>query len=273
MEEFFKRTRVPRWILAMALLVFGAIGGLLNWFNTCEQTVLGSGDIKTICRDPSISDAAVVFAGILFLLLIAPDFDEAGLFGFALKRRVEQQEKKQQALEGQVGLISTRVNTMASSTATSTTNVYYAPAPEAIEKAKESLSEKEAELGRAGAEQGLAGPLAMSTSTVSRILERLAIAERLVEEPTALADADLRAQLLAVWEELNTLVFPAPRGLVDLVEDRRREPFRALFADELEIVRAARNACAHAQPIDRASLEEAVGIGNRLLGIAREAFR
>jgi hypothetical protein len=271
-KEFVDKSRVARWLLAVVLLGVGVIGGVLHWFETCEGKALNSGQVVTLCRDPSVSDAIVVFAGLVLVLLISPDFEEAGLFGFALKRRVQEQAAHQQELAGQLAAVAARVEAVAAATATANTNVYVLT--EAMtEQAKREVRVKEAEYYRG---------LRIASGEVSGREEPLAEAEGRVPVPTPATppeNADLRAQVISIWEKLDELLWISPRvhpagsiGVRDRDAAVGRQRFIDLFADELQVVRAARNLAAHGQPVDTRVLEDAVEVGNELLRIAREGL-
>ena len=259
MEQFFARTRWYRWSLAIALLAFGVVGGLLQWFNTCEEKALDNGTVVSTCRDPSISDAAVVFAGVLFLLMIAPDFEEAGLFGFSLKRRVAQAEKKAADVERQLAVFAVRLENVATASATANANINIFPGelltPEVLRAVNQRFDEKRQRYAAGQAvERDIARPV----------------------RPVGEEDASLRADLLAVWEELSSILQLTPgarraeRPNEYEIGLARRQRFINLFGEELEVVRAARNAVAHARPVDTEALREAVEVGRKLLALARE---
>lgn len=110
-----------RILMAVSAAFFVFLEGVGGRLKLCEDQALQSGDIVNVCRGPTASDLVVVAGGVLVLLLLAKEFQEIGLFGFALKSRVEQQEQRTGKLESSLALLNLKVETKASAVAT--TNV------------------------------------------------------------------------------------------------------------------------------------------------------
>jgi hypothetical protein len=257
-----------RWPIAAAILTFGIVGTLGHWFETCAEEA-DAGKTVLACRDPSVSDASVVFMGVMFLLLIAPDFDEAGLFGFALKRRIQHQEERQVQLERQLTVVSSRLEAVATANASASATINLQLSESLLRQARAGIEQKHRDFEK----------LVRVTRPVAAASEPT---ERDGQPSTAVSDtdADLRAELLRLAEELNRLVFQgeysghSTRDLEwALAQNDLKSRFTTLFADELEVVRVARNAVAHAQPLDHKVLVGTADVARELVRLARQALR
>lgn len=256
------RYRWPRWLAALVILGAAILGGLTDRFEVCEEAAVdqagGGAEVQELCRDPEITDAAVVFAGIAFILLIAPDFEEIGLFGFALKRRVEQAEKKADDAEHRVDMLALRVQTMAVANASANVTINGLP-PEWISAI-------------------------LTPEFMARVVEKVRTATPesrqgesfapTAESPSASDVLVLRERLLTVAKELDGEM--AIRWRV--APDGSEEPefgswqaltFLSLFREELDVVRAARKVVAWNGYMDPAALRDAVETGERLLALVR----
>ena len=90
-------------------------------------------------------------------------------------------------------------------------------------------------------------------------------------------EAAQRTELIRLWEELDAFLRLTPNSALgsptvgdDPEVSAARARFAALFKEEIDIVRAARDYAAHSRPIDAEILREAVQVGRELVRIARE---
>lgn len=249
------------------------MGGIRGWFRVCEDQALQNGRIVRVCRQPSATDVVVIVAGVTFILLIARDFQELGLFGFSLKRRIEQQEKRTASVEDKLSLMNLRLDVDASASAAATANVLVV-APEQIQKLLGEIPEKKREFltpQKAVAER----PSETDATTWAR--EALTGAGTDSLEQVPVDEASKRAEIIGLWEQLDQLLglTPQTRVLAFGPHDplgAARARFVNLFGEEVELVRAIRNAAAHSRPIEPSVLEEALEMARELVRIARQGL-
>lgn len=85
-----RRTRAARYVLALTLVLGGAVATLLGASVCRDHVSEGSLTPVSLCGPPAATDAEVVGVIAVVLLLLAPDIGEAGVAGITLKRRVEE---------------------------------------------------------------------------------------------------------------------------------------------------------------------------------------
>ncbi|UXA16743.1 hypothetical protein [Mycobacterium sp. SMC-4] len=260
----------------MGVLIWCVWGLLAGDFEICSlETVTGEdGSTETrTCDGPSVTDAGVVAVALLILLMLAPDMSEVGVFGLSFKARLQAAEGKAAAseakadkLETQLHMQSLRVDNLAAANAQATGNNVFI-GEEFLKRLSSDLPDK----GRVFLE-GLVPPL-------TKGLAPSPLASDTQEGSPDRVDARLALQLIDNWEMLAaTLDLPPYRPGRDAVprvpvtaEDSHR--FRNVFADELQIVRAARNTVAHSAPISNDDLQKAVAMSEQLLDILRRTPR
>ncbi len=240
--------KLIRWAAVLAILAFGALSAWRGTLEVCKDTALVANNVVVIeptCGGATATDAVVIIGGVAILLLILPDMQEAGAFGFSLKRKVVEQAKKQKALDQKLDLLSVRVDTAASATATASIQV-------------EKLVLAEQVLAAPAAVAAKAGVFALEGEGLQYLLMQDAVAT--VEAVETPENAVAKQNLIRTWERVEFAMAALPSAA-----SRR---FQAVFADELRAVRAARNAVAHAQPIATAPMEAALEAGRELLRVA-----
>lgn len=244
------RAKWFRWILVTGILIAGtgfAWSGRLRVCQTAPVVVTGpnsSGqEVRTgeTCRGATVSDAIVVFVGIAALLLIMPDMQEAGAFGFTLKRRVEEQGKKQEEIATRLDALSIRADAQAQAISTSKVeNTFYITSSE-IQRLPESLHRKESFL--------------LSMLTTESLPQKPILEPRTVDPDWAQQAQDL----LGTWQQIERVMATLPS------ESRAR--LKSLFHEEISTIQGVRNAIAHAERIDDSDLEASLAAAKELLRI------
>ena len=266
-----------RWANAFRFIRWGiAIGGLLIFtglllkgsFEICKVETATDKDRTTVtntCDPPTVTDASVVAIALLIGLLFAPEMSEVGIFGVSLKRRVEaaeskasQSEAKAERLETQLQMQNVRVDTLTQNVAAASAQGIgnlYIMSGEKLDNVDSGLREKAERFSRgempvstAGAFQ-LREDLRPDPTLVSRIIQNWEILAASLDLPPYRPDRDV-----------------IPRAAVTAADAKR---FRNVFAEELQIVRAARNTAAHFGPISNDELQTALDISEQLLEILR----
>lgn len=274
--------RVPRWAIAIGVLVWCVCGLLASDFEICKiETVTGKDGptVTKTCDGPSVTDAGVVAVALLIVLMLAPDMSEVGVFGLSLKARLQAAEGKAAAseakadkLETQLQMQSLRVDNLTQSVAAASAqasgnNVFIGE--EFLKRVSSDLPDK----GRDFIEglvppptEGVAPTPTPSYTQNERSPERV--------------NPDLALQLIDNWETIAASLDLPPYRLggreaiarIPVTADESSR-FRNVFADELQIVRAARNTVAHSAPISNDDLQKAVDISKQLLDILRRTPR
>lgn len=265
--------RVVRWTIAIAGLL--TLAGLLlnSSFEICSiQTETGNDGttVTQTCDGPTAADAGVIAVALLFVLLLAPDMNEVGVFGVSLKRRLvaaEQKasdsEAKAERLESQLQIQNLRVDALAqnvaSANAQATNNVYLYSSDD-IKKIDSELPKK--------AEAFTRGDIPEPPATLSVPIEEKWSPE---EEKS---EASLVVRIIENWEILAASLDLSPYRRAPRSEPPRIkitanqcDQFRFLFEEELQVVRAARNNVAHAKAIPIEDLRSAVDISDQLVRI------
>ena len=255
--------RYPRWIAALAILGVSLAGLFREWFDVCKvETIDAAKTVTTMtCSQPVVTDAGVVATALLIFLLIAPDMSEVGIFGLSLKRRVQAAEQnasdskvKTDLLENRVHVQDARIDSVSQSVATAASHASVGPiliGDKAIEHALSGLPEKAQAF-----QSGQGTPLEQESDSV---------------DPQKATSLIQNWELIAASLDLPPYRFrrgPTTRR-IPLTADLASR-FASVFADELQIVRAARNTVAHAGLIGADELNSAVEISESLLGILRE---
>lgn len=225
---------VARWFLAVAVAVaagffyFHALGSE----SICHQEAVGS-VVHKLCGPPRLLDL-VPFA-LVIAVLLWPDLGELAVTGlFTLRRRVEQQEERQEDIESRLLEVSqhlTQLATLSQSQVqgqSQTVNNYYAPDQGDL---KRSIYAKEA------------GEQATN------------VGELVQAEEALQTETDERQRLLGEFVRDYSRLEPyiLPRGsrlsgeLDQLDPDRRQlvEDWRAMFDREISALRQTRNAAVH----------------------------
>src|SRR4051794_17475733 len=94
------RWRGARMTACVVLAIFGLIGGLLDRFKVCEETVsIVPGRAVEYCHAPGPTDLSFMSGLLLVLLLLLPDVSEIGVAGaLTVKRRLDNTEQRQEFL-------------------------------------------------------------------------------------------------------------------------------------------------------------------------------
>lgn len=259
--------RGVRWVLASLLLLVGLAAFQRGWIDSCTTTVTersGGQEVATVCAPVAINSGLVLSGVLLFLVLVWPDLAEVGAFGVTMKRRVAAAEDKAESAAIEVATLGNRIEVQALRVDNAVSSASTASASATVPIMIGGL-----ELNKAA--QGLGGKIEAFKSGQSHVPQA-------TREPTAEQNA-LRVELLenAEWlREAFPSVYrsrnlpPDPRRVPDADEKGRVGRFLHVFGEELEIVRAARNAVAHAQPLSDDELEKAVDISRRLRDIEQQ---
>jgi hypothetical protein len=258
-------------LLALGLLSYvllAAAGGA----DICREQLGQSGPAQ-VCGPASFTDPSILVPLILIVLLLVPDFSEIAIPGLvSLKRQVVAQERRQDALEQRLEFV------VSQSTNQSNTQVVVL-SPEAGAAYLTSLDEKalglswssqvpgpqRADQVKAGAPVAPRGRRDPGTRRDDDAAKALFIQE-LLQRAETLRNAAQEAQGLRT-RMLASTATSYGQSYVPSDRDAALMRWEALFSDELAYVFAARSAAAHAQPIDRKTLEEAVEIARKLQGL------
>jgi hypothetical protein len=97
-------------------------------------------------------------------------------------------------------------------------------------------------------------------------------------DPISNDQAVKRTELIQLWAEVDGFLQLTSGGtrpsdpltLADDAQAAAKARFASLFAEEIQVVGAARNLVAHARPIDDTLLDEAVELARELVRIIRE---
>lgn len=259
--------RVPRWIVASLVLLSCVTGLLGSGFHVCkDETVSKGADITRThtCNTPGVTDAGVVAVALLIVLLIAPDMSEVGVFGVSLKRRLvaaegkaSASEAKAERLETQLQVQNLRVDNLTQSVATAN-----AQGIGQVIITTEQIKKVDSEMSRK-----------VATFNWDELVEQTFAELQRSAEPRQ--DPALVPRIIQNWEIIAASLDLPPhgpgRGGIPRVAitAEQSEQFRFLFEEEIQIVRAARNTVAHAQPIADDALKAAVDISEQLLEILR----
>ena len=254
----------------VALILIGV--PLAIWVGGLEScTEVSSGElIEETCGAPSLTDAVVIFPALVGFLLLLPDVGEISALGITLRGRVEKVEQsardaqvRDEAMASMLSVLQQQVSflaTSAAATAAASNQTVFYLSGDRLSQVEQSLPEK---AQRFSAEE--AGDGTADTPPMQPIREHADDAEY----------SRLGGDLIRQWEHLREAMSTgAQLGLregaqeLDLVERRKR--FRSYFAEELELVRAARNAFAHASPVTADDMRKALDICNQLLRYWRE---
>lgn len=234
-----------RRICAGLVLVFTVIFSILSKYDErleqCAQRLahVGKEPVVQVCEPPGITD---LWGPLLFVLfLLWPDLSEFGIAGITLKRRLEEQAKKQEKLESEIGELELTVS-----------DEFTVPVltPE-WESVLRDLNEKLKTFAAAVQVQEAPEPPPADESHVDEIT--------------------LQGLLLQIWGDLQP--FADSRGrrareiwdLLNSAQKERLQDWRERFQEELRYVRATRNAVAHPpHDLTRRDIENALQIGRRL---------
>lgn len=247
------------------LLLLGLTAFQRGWVESCTTTTTentSGSEMVTVCAPVAVNSGMVLAGVLLFLILIWPDLAEVGAFGVSMKRKVAAAEEKAESAVTEVNSLGNRLEIQAlrldnAVVATSTASA----------SATVPIMIGDFELSKAV--QGLGAKIDAFTSG------RHFVPEATIEPPNS--QYALRVELLENAEWLREkfpfvhrgrYVEPDPRRVLNAEEKDRVGRFLNTFADEMDIVRAARNAVAHAQALSDDELRKAVDISRQLRDIA-----
>jgi hypothetical protein len=196
-------------------------------------------------------------------LLLWPDLGELGALGFSLKRRLEEAVEKSDANTDRVRELAEVVNTQQVRIDT------------AMLAASTSSARSSVEMVMVGGQE--LRHIEQNLPTKAEAFRSGRTPERSRAEPARTAEeAVLGRRLIEAWEEINRILFPqrSYKGQVRSSKDYYEEDVRASFArnfeEELQIIRAARNAYAHAFPLAEEELRQAASLAEQILRILRD---
>jgi hypothetical protein len=201
------------------------------------------------------------------LLLVWPELSELGIPGFvSLKRRLSdnerrahEQQERQDRLDQQLSIYQTRLDNLAAATSSAHATIgdIYIGTDE-LRRARENLEEKERRF-RTGT------PPEPTSHSMRASLPNEAV---------------LASRLLRAWEQLSESL--QLRGVPPMkAESDSRDGslqaelsrLRSDFGPEIQIVRAARNAVAHARPLSQQELMDAVSLAEDLNELVQSVYQ
>jgi hypothetical protein len=271
-------------LVALGLLGFVTGSGHWRGIQSCGE-VLQTGQTQpvTVCTPIAATGAPVLVGVILIVLLLLPDFAEVAIPGLlSLKRKVEQQERRQDALES-------RIQNVVSQSTTTHFNQHFVPFvadPSAFEERSRRVDALEGarddalaiEQGRgpeddeeeesdevSAAEEPKLEPDVQPSAPSSRQDEEdsALLAQELIRRWEDLSRAAAQAESLALRQDAQVVSASGPTFSVTPSEVRLIDWWRT-FREELEYVHAARNSVAHARAIDTETLRQAVELATKL---------
>jgi hypothetical protein len=238
------RTQWARWWVALAVAVGGALYFLraLGQQTVCSQSVGGAQHTEAVqlCGPPRLLDL-VPFALIIGVVLW-PDLSELSVSNIVtLKRRVREQQSRQEALESQVGLLQQHVSQAAlllqsqnqANTQSVVVGAPYAPAQDDLRAGIEQKEHGTADAGGAGAGEIVDG-------------ERVQLLGRFVD---AYSELEPYIRLTEMTRYRDNVVNP-PRGIPEIPQMNDAERRVVLdwgerYRDEIRALRQTRNVLVH----------------------------
>jgi hypothetical protein len=256
-------------LVAIAMLAFLVLSGRHGELQACSQQLQPNSSIPVrVCGPLAATDPPVVVGLVLVLLLILPDFAEVAVPGFvSLRRRVDEQGRRQEKLEEHVRLA-------VSQTATAHINQFLPTVadPKTFDELSrrvdrlEGNSEIDDEPSTLSSDadrrtsdslttvpQDAADGPARTQPVMTPGAARSMLATELISRAERLADAARRAQQLedSLGGRANS-------------SDEALRAWWGSFREELSYVQAARNSVAHAKPLEDDTLQSAVDLARRL---------
>jgi hypothetical protein len=173
--------------------------------------------------------------------------NEVGMFGISLKKRVEDAERRVGNFENRLEVQNTRIESMVQSAASASVEANFSPVyvgDASIVQARENLPAKE-EAFRKGQD-------ADSSWKMDPELNSGGIGE-----------------IIANWETIarRLAITPYGGGARESMHPDDVGSFMEFFGEEIQVVRAVRNAVAHARPVSSNELQSAIDISRELLEI------
>jgi hypothetical protein len=284
-----------RWSV-VGIVLLSSVFFTLRWnWVICEDKLatVGSQAVVKVCHSPSVTDLPVVTTILLIILLLLPDLSEIGIPGFiSLKRQVGQQEAKLEMLRTEV---QQAVSQDVAQKVDTTLNINLADTKEALHE----FERKSGIPSRGVMDNGVSSiDGAQRRELKIQLLEHAATLDDLVKRGSALTEVDkakakeqdLLFELLGrkVQRRPDENYFQLTRAISesrerlrfldsqpDSEKDAELVEWIEAFAPEISIIRAARDAIAHAQPIADDKLVEAAQLAEGLLASwkARETTR
>jgi hypothetical protein len=235
----------------LVVVVIGSYFGL----HVCRDALatVGVKAVVQTCGPIGVIDLAPV--AVLIALLLIPDLSQVDLFGvISLHREVKEVGRKQDQVAGELVQVRAAVNQAVSQNQTINQNFIMSPG---AQEARAELEQK--------VDDFLSQPLGFVTPSPVR-----------KRQPPGPDRARKEAELITVWEDLRAYL-ALIGGRPSRGASERPEPsaipivasiiseFSTTFADQIDVVRAARNSVAHAVPISNQDLDTALALGQRLL--------
>lgn len=243
----------------LVVVVIGSFFGL----HVCRDALatVGTKAVVQTCGPIGVLDLAP--AAVLIALLLIPDLSQVDLFGvISLHREVQEVGRKQEHVESELIRVRTAVNQAVSQSqaATQETNLNVFMSPSA-EEARAEVEQK--------VDDYLSQPYGFVTPS----------AVRRSKPPPSPNRARKEAELIALWEDLRAYLAllggqtnrieswrtDAPNPSGDPIVTSIVAEWRTGFAEQLNLVRAARNSVAHAVPISGQDLDTALTVGRKVL--------
>ena len=226
------------------------------WVEVCEEQLpQNSTKPVKVCRSLAVTDIPVVAAAFGAILLALPLFSEFSIFGITLKKAIEENVRKTEALGERVAQLATA---QAKAASYSKVNLQF------LSKADAESAPRELEKIRK-----------VALPDEGKIV-KVAIPDQ-EEMPESALEAMTKIKLLQVWEQLRPYVEvrPGPPEYVYglPVRDPARDFRESQYAGQIRLVQKARNSVAHGVPIPEGfSIGQIVEMAERLLAIARENY-
>jgi hypothetical protein len=245
-----------RWTLIVGILIWGFVGAVNGSFETCTEQATEAGVVE-VCGPPAVTDLSVVSGLALILFLSMPDLAEASLGGVvSIKRRLaraeEEVQHQAQELQGLRMALDVRLAAQAASASAAESNVFIVTADQ-IANLPGTIERK----WRGESDEAPPEPAVEVTDDYAENVVRL----------------------IDNWEQLAELVPLRPRrptgGPMSEGEEReeyQRSRFVSMFADEIQLVRAARNSVAHSKPLPIDAVKEAADAAEELVRIYQLPF-
>lgn len=249
-------TDYARWALILAILLFGLVGSAAGQFETCAEEATAQGVVE-VCGPLGLSDLPVVAALALVLFLAMPDLAEASIGGvFSIKKRLNRAEAQVDQQARQIDGLRLSIDSRMSAAAAAENNV--------IIVSEHSLDQLPVTIQRKARgeppapevrEPARSDEYAEQAVRLIRNWERLA--EMLLLPPYATPRRPGRRDLLSDGGDALSLS----------VEDEKIYQFSTVFSDEIQLVRAARNAVAHDRGLSPEAVIDAADAAEELIRV------
>lgn len=207
---------------------------------------------STTCTPLTASSAPVLIGVLLVALLLLPDFAEIAVPGLiSLRRRIEGQERRQRQLEEKLSFVL-------SNSASAQINQNFSPIVADLSTFRRLILGVDEKVGTEESAPGSDEPMADENAD-----ERDRLCVELLQRWERLAAAEkeaLKYDFGAVSSSLD--ISNLELSISDAINELAT--WRDNFSVELEYVHAARNAVAHARPIETETIEQAVELAARL---------